>query len=137
MMFLSAVNWAVVGPVIGVAAGGLLLLIVALMLRKKKPKANPGGDADRQLVDQNAKAVDILIAIVTSEEGKAALAELRDKLKFLMPSASDGAYQKDCKIKNMLDDFKIAVTRKPDDMNVISNNIRDIEIVIAERNTNV
>ena len=136
MNFLSAVNWAVVGPIIGVAAAGVILLLVALFAVKKKPKANPGGDADRQLVDQNAKAVDILIAIVTIEEGKAALAEYRDKLKFLMPSGTDEAFQKDSKIKNMLDDFKIAVTRKPDDMNVISTNIRDIEIVIAERNAN-
>lgn len=132
---LLGVNLAILIPCI--VAGAALLFIVALLCVKKKPKANPGGDADRQLVEQNAKAVDILIAIVTNPDGKAALEELRDKLKYLIPSTGDEVYQKDLKIKNMLDDFKIAVTRKSDDADVVKNNIHDIEIVVAERNTNV
>ena len=134
MVFLSVEKYVIISVTV-VAAVVVLALVALAAAKKKTPKNKAGSEGDRQLVEQNAKLVDILIAMETNADGKAGLAALKEKLKYLMPTDKDEVYAKDIEIKKALDDFKIAVTKHPDRADVVEDNVKEIEVLVAEPNS--
>lgn len=122
-------------PVIAGVAVIFIAAVLVLLFKKKTPKNKAGSEGDRKAVEQNARLVDVLIAIETDADGKAKLELLKEKLKYLMPSEKDEVYAKDVEIKRALDDFKIAITKKPDKLEVVEDNVKEIEILVTERNS--
>ncbi len=89
---------------------------------------------DRDQIDRNQKAVDVLIAIYDCEEFR----ELQQKIKYLKPSSNKKVIDYDTKIKNSLDDIKIELhKKKSDSQEVAEGALKSISILIAERNVHL
>lgn len=97
-----------------------------------KKKSNKIAAEDRALIERNANAVGVLIALCDCKEFRV----LQEKLKYLKPSDNKKALDYEAKIKNALDDAKIELKRaKNDQTKVVSDTVRKIECLIAERRT--
>ncbi|MCH5148757.1 MAG: hypothetical protein J1G05_05285 [Clostridiales bacterium] len=127
-------NWwifAVVGAlVIGV-------VVVILLGRKKAQPSDP--DADLKLIAENTKFVEVLLVQAEgNEEVVKELKELQENLKYLKPSREKKVYDYDKKIKDNLGDLKIAFTKTDGEGSKKTVQlIKDVKILVAERNTNV
>ena len=103
-----------------------------MLFFKKKTAAEKTAN-DRSMVEDNSLYVDALIAISKSAPIIAKLKELKEKLKYLI--SSDNAKVVDCdkKIKNQLEDIKLAIVKeKPDEK--LLDMISEVYVIIAERN---
>ena len=103
-----------------------------MLFFKKKTAADKTAN-DRSIVEDNSLYVDALIAISKSETLTVKLKELREKLKYLI--SSDNAKVLDCdkKIKNQLEDIKLAIVKeKPEEK--LLDMINEVYVIIAERN---
>ncbi len=107
------------------------------MLFFKKKKAAEANRQDYDLVEVNAKTVEVLIAQTEDENFRTALRDLQEELKYLMPSAKSKVYDCDKKIKNLLEDLKIALIKCKDETanEKAQGLLKDIHIAIAERKT--
>lgn len=101
-----------------------------MCFRKKKP--NKIVAEDMEFIERNANAVGILIALSDCAEFHA----LQEKIKYLKPSSNKKILDYEAKIKNALDDAKIELKReKHDQTKVISETVKKVEYLIAERKT--
>ena len=105
------------------------------LFRKKKPAEQT--KADRELIEDNSKAIDVLIVLAQSNtELIGTLKELQEKLKYLIPSENPKVMDADKAIKNKIDDLRIALNRTDDGQSKKSAGLlTDIQCLIAERNT--
>lgn len=133
LLGLLSTKWIALG-----CAGGLILLIAIMFLtvmiakRNQKPKDT---NTDRSLVETNANRVDVLITLSgDNAEAVANLKKLQEKLRFLPPVLDERAFAIDNKIRNLLDDLKIALTKSGgEDSKKTENIFKDIDVLIAER----
>lgn len=133
LLGLLSTKWIALG-----CAGGLILLVaimfftVMIAKRNQKPKDT---NTDRSLVETNANRVDVLITLSgDNAEAVANLKKLQEKLRFLPPVMDERAFAIDNKIKNLLDDLKIALTKSGgEDSKKTENIFKDIDVLIAER----
>ena len=128
-------NWWII---VVIAAIILLALVAFLILGKKKSKPSDP-DADLKLIAENTKFVEVLLVQAEgNEEVVNELKELQETLKYLKPSREKKVYDYDKKIKDNLGDLKIAFTKTDGEGSKKTVQlIKDIKMLVAERNTNV
>ena len=104
--------------------------------KKKKSVAN---SEDRELIESNSKSVDALIVLAgDNSEYIKDLQELKEKLKYLMPSPDSKILDYDKKIKNNLDDMRIALTKADgEESKKVDRYFTDIKLLIADRNARI
>ena len=107
---------------------------MCLFKRKSKTEKNT---VDYDLVSSNYKFVDTLLVLAKDGEDptiEEKLTAIKNKLQFLIPSPEDKVKDYDKKIKNALEDVKIALVKDKADAKVKSL-LLDLELAIAERNS--
>lgn len=67
--------------------------------------------SDRATVERNAKAAEAVRAYAVDAQTDDKLAELCEKLKYLVPKENAEVYKLDCKISDALDDLKLALSK--------------------------
>lgn len=94
---------------------------------------------DRELVETNSKAVEALV--VLAEDNAELISELKDlqeKIKYLIPVENSKVVDCDKKIKNLIGDLRIALTKSDgEESKKVSNILTDIKLAIADRNTKI
>lgn len=104
----------------------------------KKKKASEENIADREIIAHNSKAIEVLIVICEDDEIKKELRILEEKLKYLMPSPDSKIIEHDKKIKAHIEDMKILMTKSNGTVNEkITGTIRDLKVLISERNSRI
>lgn len=132
LLDLLSVSPIVYGCVAAVAAFLVLCFVIVMVNRKKAPKDTV---TDRNLIETNANKVEVLITIAgDNAETVESLKKLQEKLRFLPPVRDERAFAIDNKIKNLIDDLKIALTKSGgEDSKKTENIFKDIDVLIAER----
>lgn len=104
------------------------------MLFKKKTAAEIAAE-DREIINNNGKAVDKLIMLAEGNEAVVArLKDLSEKLKYLKPITAENDIQTDKKISDRIDDIKIELARsRTDSESKIDGIISDILLLLVSR----
>lgn len=104
-----------------------------------KKKASVKRTEDRDLVDMNSKAVESLVVLAEgNEELSGQLRELQEKLRFLIASEKKEVCDFDKKIKNLLEDMRIALTKSDGETSKkVANIVTQIKLAVADRNTKI
>lgn len=101
---------------------------------KKKTSVKVGND--RELISENAKAMDALI--ILSKDNELLVQKLRgikEKIKYLIPSENGKVYDFDKKIKNLIGDARIALVKADGNASEkVENVLSQIELAISDRN---
>ena len=125
---------------VAVVAAVLLIAIIVLVIILRKKSSGSAADVakdDRELIATNAKSIEALI--VLSEDNDEVIDELKDlqeKIKYLMPSTDAKVVDYDKKIKNLIGDLRIALTKSDgEETKKTTGIITDIKLAIADRNT--
>ena len=94
---------------------------------------------DRDLIAENSKMIEVLLVLCKGrEEEEKALKELEEKMKYLQSSTEDDVLKIDKKIKNQLADLKIALVKEDGEFtDKVKKELRDLEILVAERNAKI
>ena len=94
---------------------------------------------DRDLIAENSKMIEVLLVLCKGrEEEEKALKELEEKMKYLQPSTEDDVLKIEKKIKNQLADLKIALVKEDGEFtDKMKKELRDLEILVAERNAKI
>ena len=103
-------------------------------LRKKKASVKTG--SDRELISENAKAADALIILAGDNEALVQqLQAMQEKIKYLLPSDDGKINDFDKKIKNLIEDARIALVKADGEASKkIDNALLQIKLVISDRN---
>ena len=99
----------------------------------KKTKVGKKTNENREAIALNARRMDVLISLNDDPELESVLLALKNKIKYLTPSASSKVSAYDGKIKNAIDDLKIAFNRSNSD--AIREQLKNLDVMISERNT--
>lgn len=102
-----------------------------------KKKSSTKSQNDRDLIAANAVALESIVAITESEELKAELSSLKEKVKYTTALTEDKAYSLDKKISGVIGDLKIEVTKNKGDEKSsakIDNLVRELKALVSERN---
>ena len=99
-------------------------------------KASVKAGEDRELIKQNAAAVDALIVLA---EGNTSMTEqltdMREKIKYLVPVEDGKVSDFDKKIKNLLGDMRIALVKGDgEDTKKTERIMQQIKLAVADRN---
>lgn len=107
------------------------------MLFFKKKKVADKVKEDRELIETNSKSLDALIVIAKDNEVAVnELKGLQEKLKYLIPSDNSKVEDCDKKIKNLIGDLRIALTKADgEETKKATNILTDIKLAVADRNT--
>ena len=134
---LLAANWPLT---IGIAVGAVVVIIVLIwiFLRKKNNAVASGADKnkeDRDLIAANSRAVEALLVLAeNNEEFKKELRELQEQIKYLVPSPKEEVLEFDKKIRNLIGDMKIALTKTDgEDDKKTENLLKQIKLTMADR----
>lgn len=92
---------------------------------------------DRELVESNARSIEALVVLAESnEEVIGDFRALQEKIKYLIPSEDHKIYDFDKKIKNLIEDLRIALVKEDGEFGKKAKNIMvEIKLAIADRNT--
>ncbi len=101
-----------------------------------KKKNSQNNTKDRELISQNEKAIDALLILAEKDENLVEkLKELKEKIKYLVPSPDDKIYDFDVKIKRHIEDMRIALVKSDGETSKkVENALADIRLNIADRN---
>lgn len=102
----------------------------------RKKKAAVKNSEDREIIEHNSKAIDALLVLAEeNDEFKGELLELQEKLKYLVPSADSKVIDGDKKIRNLIGDLRIALTKSDgEDSKKTSRYFQEIKMAVADRN---
>ncbi len=94
---------------------------------------------DRNLIEECEKAVSTLIILSEADdELKSSLKVVKEKVKYLVPSVDDKIYEYDRRIKNLIDDMKIALVEARGESNrKVRSVLAEIKVAIADRNARI
>lgn len=134
--FPQYLYWVI--PVAGIALVliGLIIFISIIVKKRKKTDAEKTID-DRELVATNSAAMDALVVLAQdNDEMIGELKELQEKLKYLIPSDEPKIYDADKKIKHLIGDMRIALTKSDGEESKKTESILlDLKLAVADRNT--
>ena len=106
----------------------------------KKKNSEKAAD-DKDLVSENERSVDALIILAqqaNDEQFTEQLKQLKEQIKYLIPSTEDKVRDYDKKIKNLIGDLRIALVKGDSEVSVKANNLlTQIKLAIADRNAKV
>ena len=105
----------------------------------KKKKNSEKVKQDRDLISENEKAIDALIALaVNNPDIINEFKDIKEKIKYLIPSERDNVRDYDKKIKNLIADLRIALVKNDSELTIKANKIlTQIKLAIADRNVNI
>ena len=93
---------------------------------------------DRDLIAENSKMIEVLLVLCKGREEEKALKELEEKMKYLQSSTEDDVLKIDKKIKNQRSDLKIAMVKDDGEFtDKVKKELRDLELLVAERNAKI
>ena len=96
---------------------------------------------DKELISENERSVDALIVLAqqaNNEQFVVELKQLKEKIKYLIPSTDDKVRDYDKKIKNLIGDLRIALVKGDSEVSVKANNLlTQIKLAIADRNAKI
>lgn len=86
-------------------------------------------------IKENAQTVNILLVLNKNEEFDMELRDVKIQLESLAPSPKEDVQKIDKKIKNSLDDLKIALvkSKNDDDVKKAKECLLDVKVLIAQR----
>lgn len=124
------------------AAAALLLLVVLIVVikvivsKKKKTEAQKTID-DRELVATNSASFEALIVLAQeNEELITEMNALQEQLKYLVPVEDAKVADYDKKIKNLIGDLRIALTKSEgEETNKTKDILLDLKLAVADRKT--
>lgn len=101
---------------------------------RKKASVKVGND--RELISENSRAIDALIILAGDNEALVQqLQDIKEKIKYLIPSNEDKVYDFDKKIKNLIEDTRIALIKADGETNKkVDNALLQIKLTISDRN---
>lgn len=101
---------------------------------KKKISVKIGND--RELISENAKAIDSLVILAGSNDALVRqLREIQETLKYLIPSDEDKVYDFDKKIKNLIEDMRIALVKADGETSKKAGDVlMQLKLAISDRN---
>ena len=105
---------------------------------KKKSSAEKV-ESNRQLISENEKSVDALILLAGDNEKMVEqLKEVKEKIKYLIPTDNPKVVEYDTKIKNNIEDMRIALVKSEGEIDKkIESLFMQIKLAIADRNSKV
>ena len=105
----------------------------------KKKKNSEKVKQDRDLISENEKAIDALIALaVNNSDIINEFKDIKEKIKYLIPSERDNVRDYDKKIKNLIADLRIVLVKNDSELTIKANKIlTQIKLAIADRNVNI
>lgn len=100
-----------------------------------KDKIWETNNESEQLINSNAQTVCVLIELNNNDAIESELRDLKMKLESLASSPNDEIKKIDKKIKNALDDLKIALIKSKDenDTKKVYACLQDVNVLIAQR----
>ena len=101
-----------------------------------KKKASVQNTMDRELIEKNSGAIDALVVLAYDDAVKAKLKALKEQVKYIIPLVDEKAYSMDKKVSALIGDIKIELSKYNGEEKVaakITNLIRDLEVLVAER----
>ncbi len=129
-----------IGIAVGIAIGVVVVIIVLIWIFLHKKNNAVGSDADknkedRDLIEANSRAVEALLVLAeNNEEFKKELRELQEQIKYLVPSPKEEVLEFDKKIRNLIGDMKIALTKTDgEDDKKTENLLKQIKLTMADR----
>lgn len=101
-----------------------------------KKKASEKVRNDRELIEENANSIDSLIVLAKdNEELVQKLRVLKEKLKYLTPLQDPKVTDYDKKIKNLIEDMRIALVKSDGGRtNKVDDALLNINLAITDRN---
>lgn len=95
--------------------------------------------ANRELISENERAMDALILLAgENEEMIEDLKETKEKIKYLIPSDNPKVVEYDTKIKNSIEDMRIALVKADGEVDKkIKSMLMQIKLAIADRNSKI
>ena len=107
------------------------------LFHRKKAAEKAGNDRD--LVSENARAIEALVILAEgNEEIFADLKVMQEKIKYLTPSEDSAIYDFDKKIRNLIGDMRIALVKADGETSKkVANALLQIKLTIADRNAKV
>lgn len=103
---------------------------------RKKAKSLKNS-VDVELVEFNTNFFDSLIVLADdNKEIVTELKKLQEQIKYLIPSVTEEVLNMDKKIKNTLEDIRIILI-KDNQSEKIAGALKDLKVLIADRNTKV
>ena len=104
-----------------------------------KQKPSEKVKKDRELISQNARAMDALIILAGDNAGLVQkLRDTQEKMNYLLPSDADKIYEYDKEIKRLVEDARIALTKSDGETNKkVENAILQIDLTISDRNVKI
>lgn len=105
------------------------------LIHRKKDSLKTSEDGE--LIDHNYKSIDSILALVNNNETiKKELTEIREKLRFLIPSPKSEIYKFDKKIQDEIGEMRIACVKEKDSEK-ITEYMAQIKLLIADRNAKI
>ena len=94
---------------------------------------------DRNLIEECEKAMETLIILGESDENLVSnLRVLKEKIKYLVPSNEEKIYEFDRRIKNLIEDMRIALVKADrESMKKTKQILADLRIAIVDRNSRI
>lgn len=102
-----------------------------------KKKASEKTHEDKELIEQNYKSVESLIVLAENNPSLTEqLKELQEKLKYFIASEAKEIQNYDKKIKDLIGDMRIALTKGDGETTKKAENLlTQIKLTIADRNS--
>lgn len=93
--------------------------------------------SNRELISENERSIDALILLAgDNEEIVNKLKEVKEKIKYLIPSDNPKVAEYDTKIKNFIEDMRIALVKAEGEFDKkVKSILMQIELAIADRNS--
>ena len=100
-----------------------------------RKKVSQKVDHDRELIEENTKSIESLIILAKDNNAIVEqLKEIKEKIKYLIASDEDKVYDLDKKIKNIIDDTRIALIKADGETSKkVDDAITQIKLAITDR----
>ena len=94
---------------------------------------------DKNLIEECEKAVDTLIILGEDDENLISnLRVIKEKIKYLVPSDDEKIYEYDKRVKNLIEDMRIALVKGDrESMKKIKQILAELRIAIVDRNSRI
>lgn len=94
---------------------------------------------DKNLIEESEKAIDTLMILGEDDENLISnLKVIKEKVKYLAPSDDEKIYEFDKRIKNLIEDMRIALVKADrESIKKIKQILAELRIAIVDRNSRI
>lgn len=129
--------WVIAVIVVAVVA---VLALLVLLLRKGKKRTPAEATAnDRELISENERAMAALLVLCEGNEAfSEEIKKVREQVKYLTPVDDPKIVEFDKKIKNQIEDMRIALNKDGCEDNIKAiNALTQLRLLITDRNAKI